>query len=241
MNDEVKPYSSEGSKKTQVAGMFDNIASRYDLLNRLLSFGIDTRWRKKVIKYLSSFKPAHILDVATGTGDLAIACLKTGAKQITGVDISENMLARGRQKISDKKLIDRISLQYGDSENLPFEGGHFDAVTVAFGVRNFENLDKGLAEMYRVLKPGSPIAILEFSKPRNEFFKRLYYLYFCIVLPFVGGLISGDKRAYTYLPESVDAFPYGESFVARMRKAGFKNIICKELSFGISSLYTAIK
>lgn len=237
----VKPYSSEGSKKSQVADMFDNISPRYDLLNRILSFGIDIHWRNKVIEFLKPYRPAHILDVATGTGDLAIACLKTGAENITGVDISEGMLSYGREKLKKRSLDNRITLSYGDSEQLPFNDNSFDALTVAFGVRNFEHLNTGLAEMHRVLKPGAPLAVLEFSQPKNQFFKRLYYFYFCNVLPLIGRLVSKDVRAYTYLPESVNAFPYGEAFVERLKQAGFKNIQCNALTFGISSLYTAEK
>jgi len=238
---QVKPYDKDSSKKIQVAGMFDNIAPKYDILNRILSAGIDIGWRNKVIRFLRPFNPAHILDVATGTGDLAIACLRTGAQSVTGVDISEGMLRIGQEKILAKHLQDRITLSYGDSEQLPFEDNSFDAVTVAFGVRNFEDLEKGLGEMCRVLKPGSPIAILEFSQPKNLFVKRLYYFYFCNVLPFIGKLVSKDSRAYTYLPESVNAFPYGEEFLNIMGRTGFKNTACTELTFGISSLYTAVK
>lgn len=221
--------------------MFDNISPRYDLLNRVLSFGIDIRWRRKVIRFLQPYKPKHILDIATGTGDLAIACLHTGAEQVTGVDISEGMLDYGRRKIAARGLAEKISLVYGDSEQLPFPDNSFDAVTVAFGIRNFEHPDLGLAEMYRVLKPGAPLAILEFSQPKNRWFKRLYYFYFCNVLPMVGRLVSKDVRAYTYLPESVNAFPYGDAFVQKLQLAGFKNIQCNELTFGISTLYTAEK
>ena len=238
----VTPYGEEkGAKKEQVATMFNNIAGNYDFLNHFLSMGIDKLWRRKVVKMLKQVKPQHILDVATGTGDLAIAALGANPQKVTGIDISEGMLEMGRVKIKSRNLDKRIELRYGDSEAIDFPNAHFDAITVAFGVRNYQNLDKGLAEMHRVLKPGAPLIVLEFSKPENWFFKQLYYFYFCNVLPFIGKLVSKDPRAYTYLPESVRAFPDGKVFVQRLKDAGFKTVECTPLTFGISTIYRAEK
>ncbi len=241
MSEPVTPYKTSASKKEEVRTMFDNIAGRYDFLNRVLSLRIDVAWRNKAIRILKSYKPAHVLDVACGTGDFSIAALKSGASQVTGVDISEKMLEAGRVKLRDKQLNDRITLLSGDSEQLQFDTGTFDAATVAFGVRNFEQLDKGLEEMFRVLKPGSPVVILEFSKPRVFPVKQLYHFYFSTILPLIGRLVSGDARAYTYLFESVSAFPEGEAFLSHLRKAGFKNCQVKRLTFGICSLYSGEK
>lgn len=239
---DVKPYKeSELSKKEQVAQMFDNISHRYDFLNHLLSMGIDKSWRKKVVSFIGKKNPKIILDIATGTGDLAIALTKTGATQITGLDISAGMLEKGKQKISERKLDKTISMILGDSENLPFDDATFDAITVAFGVRNFENLEKGLSEIYRVLKPGGDLAVLEFSQPESFPFKQVYNTYFKYILPGMGKLISGDSRAYTYLPESVHAFPYGERFVAILNSLGFNQSKSKTVTFGIASIYTATK
>ncbi len=238
----VVPYKEEkAGKKEQVAKMFDNISKRYDLLNHLLSMGIDKGWRKKAIRQLEPLKPQTILDVATGTGDFAIQALTLKPKKITGVDISEGMLAVGRKKIAEKQLGHLIELKSGDSENLPFGENNFDAVTVAFGVRNFENLEKGLAEIYRVIKPGGMVVVLEFSRPRAFPFKQLYSFYFKVILPKIGRFISSDKAAYTYLPASVEAFPDGEDFLHRLNTVGFKNTKCKALTFGISSIYTGLK
>ena len=238
----VKPYKeSDLSKKQQVAQMFDNIAKRYDFLNRFLSVGIDIYWRKKTIDQLKNNKPLTILDIATGTGDLAIESVRLDPKQITGVDISEQMLEIGRDKIQKKNLNKIIQLRYGDSENLPFENNSFDAITCAFGVRNFENLEKGLQEMYRVLKNGGKVVILEFSKPQQFPVKQLYTFYFNSVLPVIGKLISKDISAYTYLPESVNMFPDGKTFLNCLKSVGFSNPIQKSLSFGIASIYTAEK
>lgn len=238
----VVPYKEEkAGKKEQVAKMFDNISRRYDLLNHLLSMGIDKGWRRKAIRLLEPLKPQAILDVATGTGDFAIQALTLKPQKITGVDISEGMLAVGRKKIAEKKLEHLIELKSGDSENLPFGENNFDAVTVAFGVRNFENLEKGLAEIYRVIKPGGMVVVLEFSRPRAFPFKQLYSFYFKVILPKIGRFISSDKAAYTYLPESVEAFPDGEDFLHRLNTVGFKNTKCKALTFGISSIYTGLK
>ncbi|WKK79137.2 bifunctional demethylmenaquinone methyltransferase/2-methoxy-6-polyprenyl-1,4-benzoquinol methylase UbiE [Marivirga arenosa] len=238
----VLPYKDkETSKKQQVADMFDNISHKYDFLNHFLSLGIDIRWRKKAIKLLKEIQPKQILDIATGTGDFAIESLKLNPDHVTGVDISEGMLNVGREKLKKRKLDDRITLTSGDSENLPFEDNKFDAIIVAFGVRNFENLEKGLAEMNRVLRPGGKVVVLEFSKPKSFPFKQLYNFYFKNILPTLGKTISKDNAAYTYLPESVKSFPDGKDFTAILDKIGFKNTECKPLTLGISSIYTGIK
>ncbi len=238
----VVPYKEDRSgKKEQVARMFDSISGNYDFLNHFLSLGIDIRWRKKAIKLLAPGKPKLILDVATGTGDFAVEALKLNPVKVIGIDISEGMLEVGRKKMKDRGYDSRIELISGDSENLPFEENKFDAVIVAFGVRNFENLEKGLAEMHRVLKPGGRMVVLEFSRPRMFPFKQLYNFYFNFILPKIGKLISKDPAAYTYLPESVQAFPDGEIFNGILSRIGFKDTLCKPLTFGISSLYTGIK
>ena len=238
----VTPYKDKNSgKKEQVAEMFDNISHKYDFLNHFLSLGIDIAWRKQAIKLLKKDQPKEILDIATGTGDFAIEALVLNPEKVTGVDISEGMLAIGREKLKKRRLDDRIELLSGDSEGLPFTDNKFDAVIVAFGVRNFEHLDKGLTDMFRVLKPGGKVVILEFSKPRMFPFKQLYRFYFKWILPKIGKLISRDQSAYTYLPESVDAFPDGEDFLDRLRKSGFEENRCKTLTLGISSIYTGKK
>ncbi len=238
----VVPYKEEQSgKKQQVARMFDNISGRYDFLNHFLSLGIDIRWRKRAIRELMAIHPKLILDVATGTGDFAIQSLDLNPDKVIGIDISEGMLEVGRQKMKSRNLDRRIELRSGDSENLPFEENKFDAVIVAFGVRNFENLEKGLADMFRVMKPGGKVVILEFSKPAQFPFKQLYNFYFKFVLPKIGRLVSRDQAAYTYLPESVQAFPDGTDFLKILSGIGYKNTTCKPLTFGISSLYTGIK
>jgi len=238
----VVPYKNQASsKKQQVADMFDNISPRYDFLNHFLSLGIDVRWRKKAIKMLQPSAPKTILDIATGTGDFALEALKLDPEHIIGVDISEGMMEKGRAKLASKGVQDRITLQYGDSENLQFPDNNFDAVIVSFGVRNFENLNQGLSEIYRVLKPGGTALVLEFSKPQSFPFKQLYGFYFKAILPLIGKLISKDQAAYSYLPESVHAFPYGEAFVEELRQVGFKNNICKALTFGVSSIYLSRK
>jgi demethylmenaquinone methyltransferase/2-methoxy-6-polyprenyl-1,4-benzoquinol methylase len=211
----VVPYKEDNAgKKQQVARMFDSISGKYDFLNHFLSLGIDIRWRKKAVKMLAEGNPKIILDVATGTGDFAIETLKLSPTQVIGVDISPGMLEVGRQKMKDRGYDQIIDLQLADSENLPFEENKFDAVIVAFGVRNFENLERGLSEMKRVLRPGGKMIVLEFSKPRMFPFKQLYNFYFKFILPKIGRLISRDKAAYTYLPESVQAFPDGPEFVS---------------------------
>lgn len=238
----VLPYKDDAaSKKVQVARMFDSISGKYDFLNHFLSLGIDIRWRKKAISLLAKEKPKMILDVATGTGDFAIEALKLNPDKIIGVDISEGMLEVGRKKMKANGYENVIELRSGDSENLPFEENKFDAVIVAFGVRNFENLEKGLAEIFRVLKPNGRAVVLEFSKPVTFPMKQLYSIYFNAILPKIGKVVSHDSSAYTYLPESVQAFPDGENFLSVLSKLGYKNATCKPLTFGISSLYTATK
>jgi len=238
----IKPYlHSEKGKKEQVAGMFDHIAPRYDFLNHFLSFGIDKMWRRKAIRLLKPYSPVHILDVATGTGDLAIEALKSGASQITGIDISAEMLAVGQKKIEELALDDRITLKKGDSENLDFEDSSFDAVTVAFGVRNFEDLPKGLSEIHRVLKKGGVACILEFSKPKKFPFKQLYHFYSFFILPYVGRLVSSDHSAYHYLPESVNGFPDGIEFLGFLKQAGFTKTNQYRQTFGVATIYIGIK
>ena len=221
--------------------MFNNIAPNYDFLNHFLSLGIDILWRKKVIKLLKGEKPKTILDVATGTADFAIETLKLNPDKIYGVDLSEKMLAVGRKKILNKSLADKIELLAGDAENLPFNDSTFDIITVGFGVRNFENLEKGLTDMHRVLKENGKVAILEFSKPNAYLLKKIYLFYFLKILPLIGKIISKDNAAYTYLPQSVLAFPDGEKFITILQNTGFKNCKCYPLTFGISSIYIGEK
>ncbi|HLT80682.1 MAG TPA: bifunctional demethylmenaquinone methyltransferase/2-methoxy-6-polyprenyl-1,4-benzoquinol methylase UbiE [Cyclobacteriaceae bacterium] len=238
----VVPYKDESAgKKEQVARMFDTISARYDFLNHLLSLGIDRSWRRKAIRMLREGQPKYILDVATGTGDFAIQALSLNPDKVVGIDISEGMLSKGRAKLAERKLGERIELLKGDSENIPFEGNKFDAVTVAFGVRNFENLERGLQEIHRVLRPGGQLVVLEFSKPRIFPFRQIFNFYFRFILPRIGSLVSKDRSAYRYLPESVRDFPDGERFTAILRKVGFNQTACKELTFGISSVYSARK
>lgn len=238
----VLPYKEkEAGKKQQVAEMFNNISKKYDFLNHFLSLGIDILWRKKAIKYLKQDQPKKILDIATGTGDFAIESLVLKPDSVVGVDISEGMLEVGREKMKNKKLDHIIDMQLGDSEKLLFEDNTFDAVIVSFGVRNFENLQKGLTDMNRVLKSGGKAVILEFSKPTSFPFKQIYNFYFKAILPKIGKLISNDNAAYTYLPESVEAFPDGPNFLKVLEAAGFKNTQCKSLTFGISSIYIGQK
>lgn len=242
MNQHVTPYSDKTTKKEQVATMFNNISGTYDFLNHFLSLGIDIIWRRKAIKELKAIQPRIILDVATGTGDFAfeaITILKP--ERVIGVDISEGMLNVAKKKIHDRNLGHVFSVQLGDSEGLNFEDNTFDAITVAFGVRNYENLEKGLADMLRVLKPEGKIVILEFSKPKAFPVKQGYNFYFQYVTPFFGKLFSKDQRAYTYLPESVAAFPDGNSFTSLMDKVGYKHTKHRSLTFGISAIYTGTK
>jgi demethylmenaquinone methyltransferase / 2-methoxy-6-polyprenyl-1,4-benzoquinol methylase len=242
MGTAIKPYSEEGSKKQQVEEMFDNIAGSYDFLNRLLSLRIDVYWRKVAINLLKDLNPKVILDVATGTADTAIELTKRlSPEKIIGIDISNKMLDVGRVKIKDKNLTSIIELQQADSENLPFEPNTFDAATITFGIRNFENVEKGLSEIHRCLRPGGRLMILEFARPRIFPLKQLFNIYFKYVLPLIGKMTSKDPRAYTYLYESVQAFPDRENFVALMDKTGYKNTNFKSLTTGICCIYLGEK
>jgi demethylmenaquinone methyltransferase / 2-methoxy-6-polyprenyl-1,4-benzoquinol methylase len=229
------------AEKETVRKMFNEISNRYDFLNHFLSFGIDHWWRKKFVSVLSVKKPRIILDVATGTGDLAIALLALSPEKITGIDIASQMLEIGKKKIGKKSLNDKINFENGDAENIPFPDNFFDAVTVAFGVRNFENLEKGLSEMKRILKPGGTMQILEFSHPGSKPFKQIYQFYSRFIIPFVGKIISKNDQAYSYLPESVAKFPSGNDFLKIMEKIGMKNNSYISLTFGISSIYSGEK
>lgn len=242
MKKTVKPYiDSSLSKKEQVAEMFDNIAGKYDFLNHFLSLGVDIFWRKRLVKHLKKQAPNQILDVATGTGDLAIEMLKADPKKIIGIDISKGMLEIGRKKMNAKGLEDIITLQKADSENLPFNDATFDAVCVSFGVRNFENLEKGLSEMSRVLNPGGKLYILEFSQPTIFPFKQIYQFYFKYILPLLGKMVSKDNAAYTYLPESVNAFPFGKKLNQIIENCGYSNAKNYPLTMGIATIYIAEK
>jgi len=238
----VTPYKENSlEKKQQIALMFNNIAHKYDFLNHFLSMGIDKLWRRKAIKMLQQETPENVLDIATGTGDFAIEAKKLKPQKIVGIDISTGMLEVGKRKIQKLKLENLISLEEGDSENLRFEDAHFQAITVGFGVRNFENLQAGLREMHRVLTPVGVAVVLEFSKPRNFPIKQIYNFYFFRILPFFGRLFSKDSSAYTYLPESVQAFPDGDVFLNELKKAGFSQTKQIPLTFGIASIYWAKK
>jgi len=240
--EKVKPYSgSTGTKREQVEQMFDNIAPRYDFLNRALSLGIDLIWRKQAIDQLKPIAPKMILDVATGTADLALEASRLKPEKIIGIDIADQMLNIGRKKIKAKHEQDIIFLENGDSANLRFEDDTFDAVTAAYGVRNFENLEAGLSEMYRVLKPNGKMVVLEFSRPEKFPVKQLFNLYFRYILPGIGKLISKDDSAYTYLPQSVKTFPQGNEFVNILTKTGLKEAQWIPQTFGISSIYTGLK
>ena len=242
MSEKVKPYKdSQLDKKEQVIQMFDTISKEYDGLNRVISFGIDVKWRKKVVDIIAKTKANRILDIATGTGDLAINLAKTDAKEIIGLDISPGMLEVGRKKIADKKLDDKIKMIIGDSENLPFQDNSFDAITVAFGVRNFEDLDKGLSEILRVLKPNGTFVILETSVPKKAPFKQGYKFYSKYILPTIGKVFSKDRVAYTYLSESASVFPYGEALNNILRQIGFSNVNDLPQTFGVATIYTATK
>lgn len=229
------------AKKEAVQEMFNGIAPKYDLLNHLLSLGIDKRWRRKAMEIVVCKKAVHVLDVACGTGDFSIEALKHGVEKVVGIDISENMLAVAREKIKARGLSERLEFLYGDSEHLPFGEHSFDAVTVAFGVRNFEHLEEGLCEMCRVLKPGGIVVILEFSHPARFPIKQLYNFYFKRILPWVGGMVSGNRQAYEYLPVSVFAFPESEVFLRILSAAGFPKTYQRRLSFGIATLYVGEK
>jgi demethylmenaquinone methyltransferase / 2-methoxy-6-polyprenyl-1,4-benzoquinol methylase len=237
----VTPYTDTDSKKIQVRAMFNSIARSYDFLNHFLSFGIDIAWRKRVIKMSLKEHPKIILDLATGTADLAIMLAKAHNTKVIGADLSEQMLAVGKEKVLKQKLVHFIDLRIEDAENLSFSDNTFDLVTVAFGVRNFENLEKGLAEIYRVLKPDGIVLILEFSKPKRFPVKQLYHFYSYSLLPFFGRFVSKSKRAYSYLPESISEFIYGENFTNVMTSVGFGECQIKKLSFGISTIYSGRK
>jgi len=242
MSSKVKPYkNSDLSKKEQVTQMFDTISNEYDNLNRVISFGVDIKWRKEVVKIVANQNPSTILDIATGTGDLAINLTKTKASKIIGLDISEGMLNVGRKKIIQKKLEDTIEMVLGDSENLTFADNSFDAITVAFGIRNFENLEKGLSEILRVLKPNGIFVILETSIPTKTPFKQGYKFYTKGILPIIGKLFSKDKVAYSYLCESASVFPYGEALNNILHKTGFTNAKALPQTFGVATIYTATK
>lgn len=238
----------KAGKRDAVEQMFDSIAARYDLLNRILSFGIDRLWRRRAIGWIAGDHPRRILDVATGTGDLALDALRLDPEQVVGVDLSEGMLAKGRVKVMQRGEANRIVLQQADAEHLPFEDGvardgsgtgtpGFDAALVAFGVRNFEDLNAGLGEIGRVLRPGAPLVVLEFSQPTRFPFKQLYEAYSRLVLPRVGSAISGNRGAYEYLQASAAVFPSGEAFLERMRQSGFERVEARPQTFGVATLY----
>jgi demethylmenaquinone methyltransferase/2-methoxy-6-polyprenyl-1,4-benzoquinol methylase len=242
MSEKITPYkNSTLGKKEQVAKMFDTISGNYDNLNRVISFGIDVKWRKKVLKMVSKSNPKTILDIATGTGDLAILMAETNAEKIIGLDISSGMLEVGKKKIASKNLSNTIEMVLADSENMPFEDNYFDAITVAFGVRNFENLEKGLAEILRVLKPNGLFVILETSVPDKTPYKQGYNFYSKNILPVIGKLFSKDNVAYGYLSESAAAFPYGEALNNILRKTGFIDVVAMPQTFGVATIYSASK
>lgn len=242
MSETITPYNSGADKKEQVAEMFDHIAPKYDLLNQVLSLGIHKGWRRRTVKKLKALQPRVVMDVATGTGDLAIEVVKQLApEKVVGVDISAGMMKLGEQKVKEKGLDKIISFQLGDSENLPFENNTFDAITVGFGVRNFAHLEVGMKGMYNALKPGGMLAVLEFSKPHRFPMKQLVNFYYRFVLPLIGRMVSSDKRAYTYLPESIQAFPEGPQFLEVMKKSGFSDVSWQPLTFGVASIYVGKK
>jgi demethylmenaquinone methyltransferase/2-methoxy-6-polyprenyl-1,4-benzoquinol methylase len=242
MSQNVTPYkNSDLSKKEQVAQMFDTISNNYDGLNRVISFGIDVKWRKKVLSLVAEKNPDSVLDIATGTGDLAILMASTNANKIIGLDISAGMLSVGRKKIEERKLSQKIEMILADSENMPFEDNTFDAITVAFGVRNFENLEKGLTEILRVLKPNGIFVILETSIPEKTPYKQGYHFYSKNILPLIGKLFSKDDSAYNYLSESASLFPYGEKLNNILKKVGFIDSVALPQTFGVATIYTASK
>lgn len=242
MSEKITPYKDSSlGKKEQVAQMFDTISGNYDNLNRVISFGIDVKWRKKVLKIVSDKKPKVILDIATGTGDLAILLTQTNAEKVIGLDISAGMLEVGKKKVDEKNLSNIIELVLGDSENMPFEDNYFDAITVGFGVRNFENLEKGFAEILRVLKPNGVFVILETSVPDKFPYKQGYNFYSKNILPLIGKLFSKDNDAYGYLSESAAAFPYGEALNNILRKTGFIDVVAMPQTFGVATIYSASK
>jgi demethylmenaquinone methyltransferase/2-methoxy-6-polyprenyl-1,4-benzoquinol methylase len=241
-HDTIKPFEDEGEKKQQVSKMFDAIAGRYDFLNRFLSAGIDVRWRIKAIKEFRQEPPSHLLDIATGTADMAIrAARMLQPEKITGIDISENMLAIGREKIAKAALPTRIELLAGDSEQIQFNDNSFDGAMVAFGVRNFQHLEKGMGEIFRVMKPGSKLVVLEFSQPRLPVIRQLYHLYMGVIAPQVAAIFRQNKKAYQYLNHSAKAFPDRERFTEVLRNAGFSNTTYKPLTFGICCIYSGYK
>jgi len=238
----VKPYGNENkSKKEEVREMFDNISGKYDFLNHFLSLGIDKIWRKKAVNALREIKPERILDIASGTGDFALAALKLNPKEIVGSDLSPGMVSVGQKKMEKKGVTNIIKMMVGDSEKLPFDDNYFDALTVGFGVRNFENLEVGLAEMLRVVRPAGKLVILEFSKPKKFPIKQAFSFYSKNVIPFLGKSISKDDKAYAYLPESVAAFPEGKNFTTILETIGYKSINAKLVSGGIATIYSGIK
>lgn len=236
----VTPYNTAAGKKREVEDMFDNIAPKYDLLNHVLSLKIDTLWRDTLVKWMRTENPQTVLDVATGTGDLAVAVQRGTSAKVTGLDLSQKMLDVGVKKVKKLNLDNKISMLKGDAENLSFPDNHFDAVCVAFGVRNFENLEKGLAELRRVVKEGKSVFILEFSKVEGVL-APFYMFYFKNILPIIGRMVSKDDRAYTYLPDSVNSFPYGEKLKRILIKTGFSEVEYKKLSLGIATIYKARK
>ncbi|MGL5683228.1 MAG: bifunctional demethylmenaquinone methyltransferase/2-methoxy-6-polyprenyl-1,4-benzoquinol methylase UbiE [Marinifilaceae bacterium] len=229
------------SKKEEVRALFNDIATTYDPLNHILSMGIDKQWRKKAIKMLLTDKPEHILDVACGTGDFALTAVKMGVPRVTGIDISEGMVKVGVEKVAQQNYTEKCVLEIGDSEHIHYEDNKFDGVTVAFGVRNFEHLEKGMTEICRVLKPGKRVIVLEFSRPASFPVKQLYNFYFKNILPVIGGLYSGNRAAYEYLPQSVFKFPEGEAFLSIMKQCGFKEVRQQRVSFGIATIYIGTK
>lgn len=242
MSKNITPYKdSELGKKEQVEKMFDTISEDYDGLNRVISFGIDKSWKKKVLKIVASKKPSTILDIATGTGDMAILLSQTSAQKIIGLDISAGMLEVGRKKIASKNLSSKIEMVQGDSENLPFEENSFDAITVGYGIRNFETLEKGLSEIYRVLKPNGTLVILETSNPTKTPYKQFYSFYTKNILPLIGKIFSKDNAAYGYLSESASVFPYGEALNNILRKIGFIDVADQPQTFGVATIYSASK
>jgi demethylmenaquinone methyltransferase / 2-methoxy-6-polyprenyl-1,4-benzoquinol methylase len=241
LHDKITPYKTSEEKNTQVAKMFDNIANRYDLLNSILSLGIHKGWRKKCVQLLAPNKPKVILDVATGTGDFAIECAVLKPEKIIGIDISEGMMQFGRKKLTEKNLCSFITLKNGNAETVSFPDDTFDAIVVGFGVRNFQDLEKGLANLYRILKPGGQLVVLEFSYPTNPLIRTGYNFYFSYITPLIGKIFSKDPRAYSYLTESVKAFPNNEKFVEILSRLGYKNASFESLSLGVAAIYQAKK
>ncbi|POS02605.1 bifunctional demethylmenaquinone methyltransferase/2-methoxy-6-polyprenyl-1,4-benzoquinol methylase UbiE [Flavobacterium croceum] len=242
MSQNITPYkNSTLGKKEQVTQMFDTISENYDGLNRVISFGIDVKWRKKVLQMVASQNPETVLDIATGTGDLVLLMAQTSAKKIIGLDISAGMLEVGKKKVAEKKLEHKIEMVLGDSENIPYPDNYFDAITVSFGIRNFETLEKGLAEILRVLKPNGIFVILETSVPTQFPYKQGYGIYTKYILPTIGKLFSKDQVAYGYLSESANNFPFGEKLNNILRKVGFINVVHQPQTFGVATIYSASK